>query len=137
MGSWKWDPDKLEVEDFGVASVRFENGALMLFKTSWIMHMDSLGGTFFLGTKAGLRLNPLTVYRHEWGALTDTIIQNAAESKGEVQFRRENVAFAEAIREGRPSPIPPEEMLLTNVIIQGLIDSSAAGREIEVSVPEI
>ncbi len=36
-GSWKWVPEDLSVEDFGVASVRFENGALMVFKTSWIM----------------------------------------------------------------------------------------------------
>jgi predicted dehydrogenase len=137
MGSWKWDPGKLEVEDFGVASVRFENGALMIFKTAWIMHMDSLGGTFFLGTQAGLRLNPLTVYRHQWGTLTDTVVQNVRETEPVEQFRRENVAFAEAIREGKPSPIPPEQMLLTNVIIQGLIDSAASGAEVKVSIPDL
>jgi predicted dehydrogenase len=137
MGSWKWDPEQLNVEDFGVASVRFDNGALMTFKTSWIMHMDSLGGTFFLGTKAGLRLNPLTVYRHEWGVLTDTVVQNVRETEPEEQFRRENVAFAEAIRENKPSPIPADQMLLTNVIIQGLIDSSAARHEVEVTVPSV
>jgi predicted dehydrogenase len=137
MGSWVWDPEKLQVEDFGVASVRFENGALMTFKTSWIMHMDSLGSNFFLGTKAGLRMDPLTIYRHEWGVLTDTVVQNVKATDAYQQFRRENVAFAEAIREGKPSPIPPEEMLLTNVIIQGLIDSAAAGREVEVSVPDV
>ncbi len=134
--SWTWDPELLEVEDFGVASVRFENGAMMTFKTCWIMHMDSLGGTFFLGTKAGLKLSPLTVYRHEWGVLTDTVIPNIEETEANEQFRRENVAFAEAIREGKPSPIPPEQMLLTNVIIQGLIDSAAAGREVQVAVPD-
>jgi predicted dehydrogenase len=137
MGSWKWDPELLEVEDFGVASVRFENGALMTFKTSWIMHMDSLGSTFFLGTKAGLKLNPLTIYRHEWNILTDTVIQNVRETEPQEQFRRENVAFAEAIRENMPSPIPPEQMLLTNVIIQGLIDSTAAGSEVQVRVPDV
>jgi predicted dehydrogenase len=101
------------------------------------MHMDSLGGTFFLGTKAGLRLSPLTVYRHEWGVLTDTVVQNVRETEPQEQFRRENVAFAEAIRQNRPSPIPADQMLLTNVIIQGLIDSAAAGREVEVTVPSV
>ena len=137
MGSWIWDPEKLQVEDFGVASVRFDNGALMTFKTCWIMHMDSLGGTFFLGTKAGLRMDPLTVYRHEWGVLTDTVVQNVKATEPVEQFRRENVAFAEAIRDSQPSPIPADEMLLTNVIIQGLIDSAATGREVEVSVPNV
>lgn len=136
LGSWTWDPEKLEVEDFGVASVRFENGALMIFKTSWIMHMDSLGGTFFLGTKAGLKLEPLTVYRHEWGVLTDTVITGIPKDDVDL-FLLENLGFAEAIREGKPSPIPADQMLLTNVIIQGLIDSAAAGREVQVSVPQV
>ena len=137
IGSWKWDPEELEVEDFGVASIRFENGALMIFKTSWIMHMDTLGGTFFLGTKAGLRLRPLTVYRNEWGTMTDTVIQKIPQVEEIDLFRLENLGFAEAIRENKPSPIPADQMLLTNVIIQGLIDSAAAGREVEVSVPEV
>jgi predicted dehydrogenase len=74
IGSWGWNPEELTVEDFGVASVRFEDGRLMTFKTSWIMHMDSLGDTLYLGTKAGLRLNPLTLYRDEWGTMNDVKI---------------------------------------------------------------
>jgi len=33
LGSWKWVAEDLEVEDFGVAWVRFEKGAAMIFKT--------------------------------------------------------------------------------------------------------
>jgi len=137
VGAWKWDPEKLEVEDFGVAWVRFENGGVMIFKTSWIMHMDDLGGTFFLGTQAGLRLSPLTLYRHEFGLMTDTQPAHIPKVEDIELFKREHLAFADAIREGKPSPITVDQMLLTNVIIQGLIDSSAAGREIQVSVPAV
>lgn len=136
LGSWKWVPEDLEVEDFGVAAVRFENGALMIFKTTWIMHMDSLGGNILLGTKGGLKMNPLTIYRHEFGMLTDLTPQVPSVQDVDL-FRLENLAFAEAIREGKPSPIPPEEMLLTNVIIQGLIDSAAGGGEVKVSIPNV
>ena len=53
-------------------------------------------------------------------------------------FARENAAFADAVREGKPSPIDPDGMLLTNVIIQGVIDSQAAGgKEVEVTVPDV
>ena len=135
QGSWKWDPAKLSVEDFGVAWVRFDNGAAMVFKTAWIMHMDDIGGTFFLGTQAGLKLHPLTVFRHEWGLMTDTQPKGYQEVEDIELFRRENRAFADAIRDGAASPIPADEMVLTNVIIQGLIDSTAAGREIQVSAP--
>jgi len=134
-GSWHWVPEDLEVEDFGVATVRFENGAMMVFKTSWIMHMDSLGGNLVLGTKAGMKMNPLTIFTHEHNRMVDITPQPG--SKDGDLFLAKNMAFAEAIWEGKPSPIPAEEMLITNVIIQGLIDSSAAGHEIAVSVPEI
>jgi predicted dehydrogenase len=134
-GVWHWVPDDLEVEDFGVATVRFENGALMVFKTSWIMHMDSLGSNLVLGTKAGLKMEPLTIFTHEYNRLVD-ITPQPGRKDGDL-FLAKNLAFAEAVREGKPSPIPADEMLITNVIIQGLIDSAAAGREVSVSVPEV
>lgn len=137
VGSWRWDPDKLEVEDFGVAWVRFENGAAMVFKTAWIMHMDDLGGTFFLGTRAGLRLHPLTLFRHEFGLMTNTTTQDVPVVEDIELFRREQLAFADAIREGKPSPIPADQMLLTNMIIQGLIDSAAAGKEVALMMPNL
>lgn len=131
----RWQPEDVSVEDFGVAWVRFENDAVLVFKTCWLMHMDTLGPTFFLGTKAGLKLNPLTLFKQEAGLLMDTLIKDLPEN--EDLFRIENLAFADAVREGKPSPLPAEKMILTNVIIQGLIDSAAAGgREIKVSVPE-
>ena len=132
----EFSPELLSVEDFGSAWVRFENGAVIVFKAAWISHMSQTGGPFVLGTKAGLKMDPLTLYRHEWGLLTDTTIPNISETEPLEQFRRENVAFLEAIREGRPSPIPSEQMLLTNVIMQGLVDSAAAGHEIVVEVPD-
>ena len=139
VGHWggEFDADKLEVEDFGVAWVRFEDGAVLVFKTCWAMHMDSLGSTFFLGTKAGLKTSPFTVFRNDFGMLTDVTPKNLPATDYGLHFRQENLAFAKAIREGLPSPVPPEEVLLTNVIIQGLVDSAKVGHEIEVTVPEV
>jgi predicted dehydrogenase len=132
-----FSPELLSVEDFGAAWVRFDTGAVVTFKAAWISHLSGGGSPFLLGTQAGMKLSPLTLYRWEFGMLTDTEPLNVKETDGIEQFRRENVAFAEAIREGKPSPIPAEQLLLTNVIMQGLIDSAAAGHEIAVSVPEI
>jgi predicted dehydrogenase len=147
IGQWGKNIHETEVEDFAAAWVRFENGARLVFKTSWCMHMDSLGGTFFLGTRGGLRIGVgevrgpeegVWVYRDEFGALTDVQIQTGRPLEGIELFRRENAAFAEAVREGQPSPIDPHGMLLTNVIIQGVMDSAAAGgREVAVTVPAL
>jgi len=134
-GQWHWVPEDLEVEDFGVANVRFENGAMLVFKTSWIMHMDSLGTNLILGTKAGMKMRPLTLFTHDYNRLVD-ISPQPGKKDGDL-FLAKNMAFAEAIWNGTPSPVPAEEMLITNVIIQGLIDSAKAGREVAVSVPEV
>jgi len=132
-----FSPEKLSVEDFGAAWVRFDTGAVVTFKAAWISHLSGSGVPFLLGTKAGMKLHPLTVFRWEFGMLTDTQPVNFKDTDPIEQFRRENVAFAEAIAKGLPSPIPAEQLLLTNVIMQGLVDSAAAGHEIAVSVPEI
>ena len=86
---------------------------------------------FSLGCKG------VTVYRDQFGALTNTTIEGVRPVESIELFRRENAAFADAVREGKPSPIDPDGMLLTNVIIQGVMDSAAAGgREVEVTVPD-
>jgi predicted dehydrogenase len=145
IGQWGRNIHETEVEDFAAAWVRFENGARLVFKTSWCMHLDSLGGTFFLGTKAGLRVGVsevrgpgegVWVYRDEFGALTDVTVEGVRSVEGIELFRREDAAFAAAVHEGRPSSIDPDGMLLTNVIIQGVMDSAnAGGKEVEVTVP--
>ena len=139
-----WNPalKETEVEDFAVGWVLFDNGARMVFKTCWCMNMDSLGGAIFLGKQAGLRLGigevrgpqeGVTVYGDEDGQIKD---ETFTEFESVDVFQREDQAFIDAVREGKPSPIDPDGVLLTNVIIQGVIDSSeAGGREIEVSVP--
>jgi predicted dehydrogenase len=139
LGSgWRWNPEELDVEEFGVAWIRFDTGAVLILKTTWAMHMDQIGGTFFLGPKAGLRLTPdFRVFRDEWGCLVD-IAPQAQPTPNEEMFRREIADFYRAIRAGEPAPIAPEGVLLTNVIIDGIIASSQqGGREVAVSVPSL
>ena len=142
----KWNErlKETEVEDFGVGWVVFDNGARLVFKTCWCMNMDSLGGTIFLGKKAGLRIgigevrgpqDGVRVYGDKDGQIHD---ESYTEFKSVSVFHEEDSAFIDAVREGKPSPIDPYEIMLTNVIIQGVIDSSeAGGREVEVTVPSL
>ena len=106
--------------------------------------MDSLGGTIFLGKKAGLRLGigevrgpeeGVRVYGDKEGEIYD---QTFTEFESVDVFTAEDTAFIDAVREGKPSPIDPYGVMLTNVIIQGVIDSSnAGGREVAVTVPTL
>lgn len=131
---WRYDPKKVSVEDFGAAFIRFENGAVLLFKISWAVHADSLGRSFFLGTKAGLALGPLEIFRDEFGTMVNITPKEIRDDVD--RFREETADFVRAVREGRPSPIPPEEVIWTNVVMDGIYRSAKAGREVKVGLPQ-
>jgi hypothetical protein len=108
--------------------------------------MDTLGGTFFLGTKAGLRIGvgevngtgeEVKLFRDEFDMMTDTIIPTGSIDYREM-FRREHASFRDAVLAGGPSPIDPDTMLYTNVIFQGGLDSALqGGKEVLVNIPKL
>jgi predicted dehydrogenase len=144
------EASKFEVEDFGVAMVRFENDLVLQFKISWAMHMDTLGATMFLGTDAGLKITPagsgpwsgvwdgsvgsITLYHDEYGGHTNTPIP-LIEHKLDL-FDEKVRDFAEAVRDGRPAPIPGEQILIQQAIIDGVLRSAESGREVSVELPQ-
>jgi hypothetical protein len=126
----------------------------MVFKISWAVHQDSLGGTFFLGKEAGISLGELTLYADELSEQVKQLAKTAGLTpkpnppKGmttikfsgfpqvdcwQIQMKK----FGEAIRSNGPSPIPPEGVLLTNVIMDGIFRSHKSGKEVSVKVPEL
>lgn len=144
--------ETMDVEEFGAAWVRFEDGSIMIFKISWAVHADSLGNSYYLGKKAGMTYG--TIY-------ADSVpkeLEKLAESEGctlkveprdnMVNIRIEGLKpvdvwdkqvreFIKAVREGGPSPIDPEKVLITNVIMDGINRSVKQGKEVKVQVPEI
>jgi predicted dehydrogenase len=143
--------DQFEVEDFGVAMVRLEGGKVLNFKISWSMHMDSLGPTLFLGTDAGLKLTPagsgpwsgvwdggigsINLFHDLNGHHVDTSIPVQAHK---INIFYEKVRdFVVSIREGKPAPIPGEQILLNQAVIDGVLRSSELGREVEIEIPEL
>ncbi len=145
------EAERFEVEDFGVALVRLEGGAVLNFKLSWAMHMDTLGATMFLGTDAGLKVTPagsgpwsgvwdggvgsVTLYHDLLGHHTESPIPV---QRHNVQIFFEKVkAFVEAVRDGKPAPIPGEQIVRNQAVIDGILRSAATGHEVEISIPEI
>ncbi|MDK8183292.1 Gfo/Idh/MocA family oxidoreductase [Paenibacillus sp. UMB4589-SE434] len=143
--------DAFEVEDFGSALIRFENDLTLHFKISWAMHMDSLGATMFLGTDAGLKVTPagtgpwggvfdgsvgsITMYHDIQGHHTESPIPIITHNKD--LFLEKVRDFVEAVREGRQAPIPGQEILYNQAIIDGFLRSAALKREVEITVPAI
>jgi len=140
------EADRFEVEDFGVALVRLEGGVVLNFKIAWAMHMDSLGATMFLGTDGGLKVTSpngvwdggvasITLYRDLLGQQTETVIPVRPHNVD--RFLEKVRDFVEAIRGGRPAPIPGEVIVRNQAIIDGVLRSAASGREVEIEIPEI
>lgn len=126
-----WRANDLEVEEFASGYIRFENGAIMLLKSAWAANLDSLGRSFFLGTKGGMALSPLEVYvNQQFGNLNMTMTPQGLREND--QWFEKIKAFAEAVRDEQPSPIDPHGVFLTNVIMDGIIRSAAAGHEVTV-----
>jgi len=133
-GSWgPWDVDKFEVEDFFIAKLTLKGGGVLLIKQAWAMHNNDLGRTFFMGTKGGIKLNPLEVYRDEWGYMTTTtlILPNKD------PWRDKIGKFIEAVATGKPSPIDPRETAYGQVILDAIYRSAEReGEEIKIQIPE-
>lgn len=131
--AWHWDPAQMEVDEFGAAWIRFDNGAVLVFKISWAVHAESLGQTYFLGTQGGLQLHPLTIYRDEFGSMVNVTPVHVRPEPD--RFKEETAAFVNAVRYGGPNPIPIQEVIWTQVIMDGIYRSAKAGKEVTVGLP--
>jgi predicted dehydrogenase len=130
-----WSAKDIEVEEFAFAFVRFENGTAMTVKSTWTAHAESLGRPYFLGTKAGLALRPLELYQNlQFGELnmTSTVANLDLTNDWEKSWTAKVQTFAEAVRDGTPSPIDPRGVYLVNVIMDGILRSAESGREVAV-----
>jgi predicted dehydrogenase len=106
----------------------------MVLKASWAANVDSMGVPFVLGTKGGLSLSPLTFYQNQAVGdlnLTSTV-RNIKPSDYNASWTGKMTAFAEAVRDGKPSPIDTKAVFLVNVVMDGVLRSAKEGREVKV-----
>jgi len=131
----KHDPRKYTVpEELAVALIRFSNGAVITLETSWAV--NAAQGTFscFInGTKGGIEWSgdKLTLIREEYGMLTNATPQVIPES-GQASHSEEIFAFVDAIRRKKPSPVPGEQAITTQRILDAIYRSAEKGKEVEV-----
>jgi predicted dehydrogenase len=146
------DPAEFEVEDFGTAYIRLEGDIVLLFKISWAMHLDSMGAAFFLGTEGGLKCTPggtglwggawdggvgsITLYHDVLGHPTETPIP--LKQRGNLNIFTEKVRqFVKAVQTGGPAPIPGEQIVRNQAVIDGILRSAATKREVDIVIPTI
>ena len=128
-------PNHWDVEEFAAAMVRFETGATLMLEVSWLLHHKTEGEDmqmWLYGDKGGAHWPSDAVYT------TDNALQRHFDSKvlprtGREPHAEECMAFAEAIVQGKRSPVPAEQSLDVLAILDGIYRSSKTGCEVQLS----
>ena len=130
-----------DVEDSAFAFIRFENNAVVQLKTSWAGNLTDeipqgdgfgreLNNTTIYGTKATVRLRPLTLFEDRAGRLVDTPLAPKDDADSFV-LQMDN--FLAAI-EGKAEPLNNARQA---VYLMGMLDaiylSSSTGREVPIA----
>ena len=125
-------PKEFDVEEFAAAFVHFANGATLVIEVSWLLHHKTQGEDmqmWLYGDKGGAHWpsNELLFSNNETRQLMNMQLQNAA---GGEPHARECIAFAEAIVDKAPSPVPAEQSLDVIAILDGLYRSAKTGKQV-------
>jgi predicted dehydrogenase len=130
-----------DVEDAAFAFIRFENEAVVQLKTSWAGNLTDeipqgdefgreLNNTTIYGTKATVRLRPLTLFQDQAGKLVDRPLQPKDNADSFV-LQMEN--FVGAI-EGRAKPMnDAQQAVYLMEMLDAIYLSSSTGREVPIA----
>ncbi|HVU14595.1 MAG TPA: Gfo/Idh/MocA family oxidoreductase, partial [Phototrophicaceae bacterium] len=126
-------PPEMNVEEFASAFVRFENGATLILEVSWLLHHKTEGEDmqmWLYGKKGGSHWPKGEIYQTDYEnqqLVSHEVPPVTGLKEAHEQECRE---FAEAIAEGKPSPVPAEHSLQVLTILDGVYRSQETGREV-------
>ena len=142
------DAARFDVDDFAAAFIRLEGGIIIDFRIAWAMHVDTPGDTIIFGTEGALRIpstecwngtvgGPMKLYKDVAGKRVETEIPIETEIKNaRGLFYKKVRSFANAVRNGGGAPVPSDQILLNQAILDGITRSAKAGREVEIELPK-
>ena len=137
--------EKFGVDDFAAAFDRLEGDIILDFRISWAMNMDTCGDALILGTKGGLRIpstdcwngefkTPLKIYK----TIGDQTLEYEVPMKPAADFFYKKMrSFIDAVKNGGEATVPSSQIVINQAIIDGIVKSAEAGREVEINIPEI
>ncbi|PWM42626.1 MAG: oxidoreductase [Clostridiales bacterium] len=134
------------VDDFAAAFIRLEGGIVLDFRIAWAMHLDTPGDTIIMGTKGSLRIpstecwngtvgGAMKIYHDVAGKGVETEIP-ILKTKGNL-FDLKIRSFVDAVKDGTPAPVPSSQILYNQAILDGIVKSAEAGKEVEIEIPQV
>ncbi|NLG28372.1 MAG: Gfo/Idh/MocA family oxidoreductase [Chloroflexi bacterium] len=123
-----WDVDKFDVDDMGVALIRFEDGATLILRACWAAHIEgNIVGTRILGTEAGAFMSPLRIHKDMHGSMVDVTPTGLVPVEGHAA---EIVHFIACIRGETECMVRNEQVLDVQAILDAIYESASTGREV-------
>jgi predicted dehydrogenase len=129
-GGWgEWDRTLFGVEDFASGYIHFSNGSTMALEASWLQHQEKEDfSATLLGKKSSIQWPNGTFHTVTNRTLIDGhVLPHAGRKPAHTE---EIIAFAEAIRNGKPSPVPLEQTIYVIAILEAIMQSSQLNQEV-------
>jgi len=119
------------VEDFVSAMIKFDNGTTLHVEASFSLNNGGdTGNVELFGSKAGLNLNPFTLYTECNDMLADISIKG---NTGCGDFFTEEIRnFLDAIEGTRPCKAPAEDGVELMRILDAIYESAATGKSVDI-----
>jgi predicted dehydrogenase len=138
--------DLFGVDDFAAAFIRLEGGIILDFRIAWAMNINTPGDTIILGTKAGLRIpstdcwngsvgGPMKIYKTIGGV--DMEYEVPIIRDGGDLFDKKIRSFLDAVKYGKPAPVPTSQIIYNQAILDGIARSAKLGKEVKIQIPKI
>ena len=134
-----WNPEIFTVEDSAFGFIKMKNGATILLETSWALNIQAVEGvrTILCGTRAGadmedgLRINRVT-HNKMCVEKPDLGVGGVAYFDGKQCKPRdlEQQVFYEAITEGKPLTVLPEQALVVTQILEAVYESARQNKTV-------
>jgi predicted dehydrogenase len=129
VSTWApWDPARFDVDDMGVALVRFEGGASLILRASWAANIEKpYQETRILGTNGGASMSPLRIFKEMHGALVDISPTEIPDVK---PHAAEIAHFIACVRGEHACAVNLDSVLQTQAVLDAIYRSAETGREV-------
>ena len=126
------DNDIYNVEDFGVALIKYEGGKTTLLETSYSLKGESVTQKELFGVKGGMNLNgnKTKLYTEINGFLANVSLDTEHYKYGGDMFENELRHFADCILNGTPCLAPAEDGIVIMKILDAIYESARTGHEV-------
>ena len=118
---------KFDVEDSASGVFRFENGAQLIFETSWSFNGPNNFSTQIAGDKAGITDDPFKIYRADGEKVIEETIEG--DFSGDI-FENEIDHFIDCIRNDKTPSSDIDQAVQLQAMLMGIYESSKTGKEV-------